>query len=58
MGPQVNAAPITTTNAREKLPAGKAPHWRAIDRGAHIGYRKGGDGGTWVARHAGPMAAT
>ena len=58
MGRQVNAAPITTTNAREKLPAGKAPHWRAIDRGAHIGYRKGVDGGTWVARHAGPMAST
>ena len=51
MGRQVNEAKITTRNARSRLPARKAPHWRAIDRGAHIGYRKGANGGTWVARH-------
>ena len=54
MGRQVNEAPITTRNAREKLSARKAPHWRAIDRGNHLGYRKGVDGGTWVARHRRP----
>ena len=51
MGRQVNEAKITTRNARSKLKTRKAPHWRAIDRGAHLGYRKGVNGGTWVARY-------
>lgn len=54
MGRQVNEATITTKNARSKLSVRKAPHWRAIDRGAHLGYRKGADGGTWVVRHRRP----
>ncbi len=29
-------------------------HGRAIDRGAHLGYRRGANGGTWVARFRGP----
>ena len=54
MGRQVNEAPITTKNARARLPARKAPHWRAIDRGAHVGYRKGANGGTWIVRYRRP----
>lgn len=50
MGRSVVEAPITTRNARSKLAVGKATHWRAIDRGLHLGYRKGRDGGTWVGR--------
>lgn len=50
MGRHVNEAVITTRNARSKLPPRKAPYWRAIDRGAHLGYRKGADGGTWIVR--------
>jgi hypothetical protein len=26
-------------------------HWRAVERGLHLGYRKGANGGTWVARY-------
>ena len=50
MGRTVNEARITTRNARAKLQASKTPYWRAIDRGLHLGYRKGKDGGTWVGR--------
>ena len=28
----------------------KAVHWRAIDRGIHLGYRKGKNAGAWIAR--------
>lgn len=50
MGRAVNDAAITTRNARSKLPVSKSVHWRAIDRGTHLGYRKGKNGGTWIAR--------
>lgn len=50
MGRRVNEATITTKASRERLPTSKTVRWRAIDRGAHLGYRKGADGGTWVAR--------
>ena len=50
MGRIVNEAKITTRNARSKLAQSKVPHWRAIDRGAHLGYRKGVNGGTWIVR--------
>ena len=50
MGRAVNDAAITTRNARSKLPVSKSIHWRAIDRGMHLGYRKGKNGGTWIVR--------
>ena len=51
MGRSVNEAKITTRNARSKLTPRKAPYWRSIDRGAHIGYAKGKNGGSWIARY-------
>ena len=54
MGRAVNQAHIVTRNARSKLPISKTVRWRVIDRGAHLGYRKGIDGGTWVARFRRP----
>ncbi|MDP6712804.1 MAG: hypothetical protein QGG38_09030, partial [Nitrospinaceae bacterium] len=50
MGRAVNDAAITTRNARSKLLVSKSIHWRAIDRGMHLGYRKGKNGGTWIVR--------
>src|SRR6516162_9373788 len=41
-------APITTRNARARLPAGL--HWRGIDPETHLGYRKGKHGGGWLVR--------
>ena len=40
--------PITTRNARARLPAGL--HWRGIDPETHLGYRKGKRGGSWLVR--------
>jgi integrase len=40
--------PITTRNARARLPAGL--HWRGIDPETHLGYRKGKRGGGWLVR--------
>ncbi len=36
--------------ARERLLTRHEPYWRTIDQGAHVGYRKGSRGGSWIAR--------
>ena len=36
--------------ARERLKSRHEPYWRAIEKGAHLGYRKGSRGGAWSAR--------
>ncbi len=51
MGRAVKEAKITTRAARATLRASKVPYWRLIDIGRHIGYRKGANGGTWIARY-------
>lgn len=45
---------LETRSARAKLKPKREPYWRAIDRGAHLGYRKGKTGGFWIARFRGP----
>ncbi len=44
---------LDTRAARSKLKPQREPYWRAIDRGAHLGYRKGKTGGFWIGRHRG-----
>lgn len=41
-------APLTTRNARAKLPEGL--HWRGIDQQVHLGFRCGKRGGVWMVR--------
>ena len=48
MAKTLKEAPITTANARAKLPAGL--HWKGIDPEVHLGYRKGRRGGVWLVR--------
>jgi hypothetical protein len=36
--------------ARAKLKHSGKPHWRAVDVGLHLGYRRGLNGGRWVLR--------
>jgi integrase len=48
MAKTLKEAPITTANARTKLPAGL--YWRGIDPEVHLGYRKGRRGGVWLVR--------
>ncbi len=41
-------APLTTAKARSRLELGV--HWRRLDAEAHLGYRKGKQGGVWFTR--------
>jgi integrase len=41
---------ITNRTVRAKLPIRRDPYWHLIAEGQHIGYRKGVQGGTWIAR--------
>lgn len=50
MANRVRDAVLDSPTARAKLKAQAKPYFRAIDRGLHLGYRKGKTGGTWVAR--------
>ncbi len=50
MARTVRDTKLDSRKAREGLKAQREPYWRGIDRGAHIGYRKGATGGSWIAR--------
>jgi integrase len=41
---------LETRTARNKLKASHEPYWAAIGRGLYLGYRKGNQGGAWIAR--------
>ena len=45
---------LDTQSARAKLAAQREPYWHKIDRGTHLGYRKGKTGGRWIARTRSP----
>ena len=47
----VRDARLATRTARLKLPAQHEPHWKAIDGGQHIGYRRGARKSSWIARY-------
>lgn len=47
---QVKDARLDTREKRKKLERRREPHWRKLDRGSHLGYRKGAEGGYWVVR--------
>ncbi len=55
MARRVRDANLESREARKssKLKARDKPHWRAIERGLHLGYRKpkGGGTGKWVVRY-------
>jgi integrase len=41
---------IINRTVRAKLPIRRDPYWHLIAESQHIGYRKGVQGGTWIAR--------
>ena len=52
MAKRVKEKLLDSKDARQKLPVQGKPHWRSIERGLHLGYRRlKGRAGTWVARH-------
>ena len=51
MARTVKEVAIDKRAARERLVSRHEPYWRKADEdGAHIGYRRGANGGRWVAR--------
>src|SRR5258707_1439377 len=48
MSKTLTEAQVTTANARSRLAPGV--HWRRVDAEAHLGYRKGKQGGVWFVR--------
>jgi integrase len=50
MARTVRDAKLETRTARSALAVQGKPHYRAIDPGLHLGYRKGKTGGKWVVR--------
>ncbi len=50
MARTVRDANLDSRTARARLKARGKPYYRAVDRGLHLGYRKGKNGGTWVLR--------
>jgi integrase len=50
MGRLVRDNRLETRTSRDRLPQQLKPHWRAIETGCHLGYYKGRQGGSWIAR--------
>jgi integrase len=51
MGRKVRHRDLDNREARSKLAVQARPHWRLVDRGLHLGYRRlSGKPGTWTAR--------
>jgi hypothetical protein len=49
MARTVRDVALASRAARSRLPE-SVKHWRLIERGLHLGYRRGPRGGTWLAR--------
>jgi integrase len=43
-------AKLDTRSARSKLTERREPYWQVLSRGCAIGYRRGSNGGNWIAR--------
>ena len=50
MARTVRNAKLDTRSGRAKLAPRREPYWTVISAGCAVGYRRGANGGTWVAR--------
>lgn len=50
MARQIRDAVLESREARKRLKTQSEPHWRGIDTGLHLGYRRRSNGGSWIAR--------
>jgi integrase len=50
MSRKVRDANLETRTARLRLHVRPEPHWRSLERGFFLGYRRRATGGTWLAR--------
>lgn len=51
MGRSLHDNRLDNRAARERLKRARHPYWRTVSTGCHIGYYKGSQGGSWIARH-------
>jgi hypothetical protein len=49
MARTVRDSALVTRSARLRLAPG-TKHWRMLEQGLHLGYRRRATGGTWIAR--------
>ena len=50
MARTIRNAKLDSRSARLKLPERREPYWTVISAGSAIGYRRGANGGTWIAK--------
>lgn len=50
MARTVRNAKLDSRSARSKLTMRREPYWTVVSRGCAVGYRRGANGGTWIAR--------
>lgn len=50
MGRLVRDCRLETRSSRARLKPARHPYWRGVSSGCHLGYYRGVQGGTWVAR--------
>jgi integrase len=50
MARTIRNAKLDTRSARIKITPRREPYWVVISKGCALGYRRGGNGGTWIAR--------
>jgi integrase len=50
MARTVRNAKIDTRSSRARLTMRREPYWTFISQGCALGYRRGGKGGTWIAK--------
>src|SRR6516162_10954644 len=51
MARRIRDSKLDTRSARSKLAQRRERYWRRISGGLALGYRKGANGGSWIARH-------
>ncbi len=54
MARTVRYAKLDSRTARAQLRARNAPYWQPIAKGRALGYRKGANGGSWLAKYRAP----
>jgi integrase len=50
MARSIKCKKLDSRTARRAIQQGKATYWLAVSRGRALGYRRGRNGGTWIAR--------
>ena len=51
MGSPIKPASVINRTSRNRLAIQHDPYWHLIAEGQHLGYRKGKQGGSWIARY-------